>query len=75
MRMSLDEYHIRRRALQHRMWNERGQWIGTADAEAAQVELNALDAEWMYGPEAQRTHAEAVAEYQRRHGKGETWGT
>lgn len=73
--LTLDQYHLRRRALQRRMWSTSGQWIGGADAEAAQVELRALDADWMYGPEAQQKTEEAEAEYQQQWGRGPTWGT
>jgi hypothetical protein len=57
------------------MYDKHGQWIGGADAEAAQRELNALDDEWRFGTEEQRRYDEAEAEYQRRHGRGPTWGT
>ena len=73
--MTSTEYHVKRRAAQRRMYDKHGQWIGTADAEAAQRELNALDDEWRFGPEAQRRNAEAEAEYQRRHGRSDTYGT
>lgn len=73
--MTFDEYHVQRRALQRRMWNEQGQWIGGTDAEAAQIALRALDAEWMHGPAARRKVAAAEEERQRRYGKSESWGT
>ena len=64
--LTFDEYHIKRRALQRRMWNEHGQWIGGADAEAAQVELNALDSEWMNSKPPPPSTV---------HERGFTWGT
>jgi hypothetical protein len=54
--MDSDAYYAARLGVLRRMYDRHGQWIGTADAEAALAELHALDCDWRdNGPRSEST--------------------